>query len=160
VIEKTFANKLRVRVCAIIVSDNSLLLLKHNSPTKNEHIWLPPGGGVNFGETLESALTREAKEETGLIVQPSRLVWVHEYLEDPYHAIEFFFECSISGGMLKLGRDPEIAEKDQMLIDLKFVTPEEADEMEIYPAFLKEFVSEGCNLPGHIQHVSSKNDVL
>jgi 8-oxo-dGTP diphosphatase len=157
VIEKKFANQLRIRVCAIIVSDNSLLLLKHNSPTRKENIWLPPGGGVNFGETLESALTREAQEETGLIIQPTRLVWVHEYLEDPYHAIEFYFDCSISGGMLKLGKDPELAEKDQMLIDLKFVTPDEAGDMEIYPEFLKEFVSDGCELPGHIQHVSGTN---
>ena len=48
---------LRIRVGSIIIKDEKILLIAHK---KNNHIyWLIPGGGVNFGETLEDALKRE-----------------------------------------------------------------------------------------------------
>ncbi len=153
--ENTFSNKLRIRASAIIVSDNRLLLIKHDLPTRENPVWMPPGGGVSFGETLEDALTREVKEETGLIVQPLKLLWIHEFLEKPYHALEFYFESSISGGMLKLGRDPEIPENDQILLELKFISSQKAEELPVYPEFLNDFISSGCDLPNEIQYEKS-----
>jgi len=157
--DKTFSNSLRNRANAIIVSDNSLLLLKLNLPTREYPVWMPPGGGVNFGETLEDALVREVKEETGLVVQPLKLLWIHEFLEKPYHALEFYFECSISGGMLKLGSDPEISENDQILLDLKFISADEAKELPVYPEFLREFISDGSEiiLPDQIKYVKNES---
>jgi ADP-ribose pyrophosphatase YjhB (NUDIX family) len=37
-----------------------------------------PGGHVEFGETLAACLSREILEETGLNVEPEKLVYVHE----------------------------------------------------------------------------------
>jgi len=153
--EDIFSNKLRIRTSAIIVSDSSLLLIKHKLPTRTQPVWMPPGGGVSFGETLEDALKREVKEETGLVVQPINLLWVHEFLEKPYHALEYYFECSIAGGMLKLGRDPEIPENDQILQELKFISSQKAEELPVYPEFLNDFISSGCDLPNEIQYEKS-----
>ncbi|MDZ7756151.1 NUDIX domain-containing protein [Rhodohalobacter sp.] len=51
-----------------MIDENKLLLIELLSPVTNSCVWLPPGGEVNFGETLEEALIREFQEETGLRV--------------------------------------------------------------------------------------------
>ena len=61
---------------AIISKDNSLLFLRRqNSPAKGQ--WWFPGGRIRKGETLEEALYREVKEETGLEVIKSKLINVY-----------------------------------------------------------------------------------
>ncbi|MCC5941626.1 MAG: NUDIX domain-containing protein [Balneolaceae bacterium] len=154
-----YKNKLRNRACAVIVSNDWILLAKHNSPTKKVPIWMPPGGGIEFGEPIKDALIREVKEETGLIVEPTRLLWVHEFLEDPFHAIEFYFECSIAGGGLKLGADPEHSSDNQILLDLKFIPFNNTDSFPIYPEFLKESCKNGGKLPDKIVHVITSPEV-
>lgn len=50
-----------------------LLIKRKNSP----HGWALPGGFVDYGETVEEAAVREAKEETGLDVLLTRLLGVY-----------------------------------------------------------------------------------
>jgi 8-oxo-dGTP diphosphatase len=148
-----YSNQLRIRTGAIIISNDWILLVKHNAPTRDHPIWMPPGGGVQYGETTSEGLIREVKEETGLIVTPQRLLWVHEFLEEPYHAIEFYYECSISGGTLKMGRDPERGPGHQILMDLKFLSFSEALELDVYPKFLKQCCENNGELPDPVTHL-------
>lgn len=100
-----------------------------------------------IGETIETALAREVHEETGLKIAPLRLLWIHEFLELPYHAVEFYFECSIMGGMLRLGKDPELGEDEQSLLEVKFVSPDDAESYAICPDFLRDYFSNESKLP-------------
>jgi ADP-ribose pyrophosphatase YjhB (NUDIX family) len=54
----------RIRVSAILRWRGRILLLRHEKA--DGEVWLLPGGGVQAGENLVRALTRELWEETGL----------------------------------------------------------------------------------------------
>lgn len=108
-----------------------------------------------MGETLETALTREVLEETGLKVLPEKLLWIHEFLEIPYHAIEFYFECSIVGGMLKLGSDPEISKDEQALLEVKFVSSDELATLPVFPEFLKNIFDGEHRMPDKVVRIVS-----
>lgn len=49
----------------IEISENIVLIKRKNPP----YGWALPGGFVDYGESYETAATREAEEETGLIVR-------------------------------------------------------------------------------------------
>jgi mutator protein MutT len=62
-----------VSVGAVIVDRGRVLLVRRaHEPLKGE--WSLPGGGVEIGETLEAALVREVREETGMRVSVGPVV--------------------------------------------------------------------------------------
>jgi ADP-ribose pyrophosphatase YjhB (NUDIX family) len=67
----------------IIESDDGIILIKRKNPPDG---WALPGGFVEYGESIESASIREAREETGLDVELVRQF--HTYSapkRDPRH---------------------------------------------------------------------------
>jgi len=58
----------RPSVYGIIIQDDKILL------SKQWDGYDFPGGGVELGETIKNALTREIKEETGLIVKVGKII--------------------------------------------------------------------------------------
>ena len=62
-----------VGIGAVIIKDGKIALIKRgNEPSKGK--WTIPGGLVELGETLETAVIRETKEETCLDVKNPRLI--------------------------------------------------------------------------------------
>ncbi len=133
-----FEGKVRVRVCGIVVRDSKILMVNIKSPTRENSFWMPPGGGVEFSESLETALKREMLEETGLKVNSSRLLYISEYLKGGWHAIEFYFLCDNYEGEAKLGNDPELNDAEQMIKELKWFSAEEAATAELFPGFIEK----------------------
>ncbi len=133
-----FANKLRVRVCGLLIDDDKILLAQIHSPITDQLVWMPPGGGLTFGESMKDCLKREFKEETNLSVEPGALVHVNELLKKSYHAVECFFEVKKTSGAEKLGKDPELSWDRQMLRDLKWVSIDELSEINFAPVSLVE----------------------
>lgn len=131
-----FSGKVRVRANGIVFKDDKLVLVQIKSPTQNSLFWMPPGGGVQFGEPLKEAVRREVKEETTLDVAVGDLWYVTEYLKGNWHAIEFYYHCQILSGEIQLGSDPELEE--QMLQKVDLFTLEEARKLVIKPSFLLE----------------------
>jgi 8-oxo-dGTP diphosphatase len=75
---------------------NGIVLIERKNPP---HGWALPGGFVDYGETLEHAAVREAREETGLEVRLLRQF--HTYSDparDPrQHTISTVFEAESEG---------------------------------------------------------------
>lgn len=99
--------KVRVRVCGVCFHQNKILLVKQISLPHVSYLWIPPGGGVEYGETLQEALKREFSEETTLEVEVGDLLFVQQFIQAPLHAIEFFFEVKVVKGEIKEAYYPE-----------------------------------------------------
>ncbi len=82
--------------------DGVLLVERGREPLKG--YWSLPGGVLEVGETLERAVVREVKEETGLDVVPVSVVEVFERLildqcgRPEYHYVLIDFLCRARAG--------------------------------------------------------------
>ena len=103
-----YGNQLRLRVCGICVQSGRVLLINHSGMNESGEFWSPPGGGLEFGESIEDCLKREFLEETNTIISVGRFLTVREFLKPPIHAIELYYEVKIESGNIKKGFDPEM----------------------------------------------------
>ncbi len=87
---------MRIRVTGIMIEKGSILLL--NQDVDAARTWSLPGGKVEENETLENALVRELKEETGLKIEVQRLLYVCDYITDNAHVVHMTFQVKRTGG--------------------------------------------------------------
>jgi 8-oxo-dGTP diphosphatase len=80
----------------IEVSDRGIVLIERKNPP---HGWALPGGFVDYGESLETAAVREAKEETSLDVKLTEQFYTYS---DPrrdarHHTVSTVFIATAAG---------------------------------------------------------------
>lgn len=98
-----------VGVGGVVVQDGRALLIRRGKePLKGR--WVIPGGTVEWGEPLSSALVREMEEETGLIVRPRELLIAFDRLrhrdgEVEYHYVILDYLCTWVSGSPRPGSD-------------------------------------------------------
>ncbi len=99
-----------VGVGAIIIEDSRVLLVKRAHPPLQAQ-WSIPGGVLEVGELVREAAVREAREETGLIVEPVELLGVYDRVvrdlekRVQYHYVLIDFLCRRVGGELAAASD-------------------------------------------------------
>jgi 8-oxo-dGTP diphosphatase len=108
----------------VVIYDPALgvVLIERNNPPFG---WALPGGFVDYGETLEHAAVREAKEETGLDVVLTGLVGVYSMptRDDRQHTISITYSAvARDTSLLQAGDDAGTASFFQLhsLPDLVF----------------------------------------
>jgi mutator protein MutT len=98
-----------VGVGAIIFdAEGRVFLAKRGSGARNErNRWEFPGGGVEFGETLEHALVREIEEEYGFEIEVQELLDVVDHLipDEGQHWVSPTFICRVKSGAPRI-REP------------------------------------------------------
>jgi 8-oxo-dGTP diphosphatase len=99
-----------IGVGAVIIEQERVLLVKRAHPPLQAQ-WSIPGGALEVGELVREAAVREAREETGLIVEPGELLGVYDrVLRDTaqrvqYHYVLIDFLCRRVGGELAAADD-------------------------------------------------------
>jgi 8-oxo-dGTP diphosphatase len=88
----------------IIETEKGIILIKRKNPP---HGWALPGGFVDYGESLEAAAVREAKEETSLDIQLiSQLGAYSDPSRDPrFHTVSVVFRARAVSGSLVAADD-------------------------------------------------------
>lgn len=80
-----------VGVGAVVLAQGQALLIQRGNPP-GRGLWSLPGGAVELGESLEQAVAREVREETGLEVEPGPLLGVFERrLTDAQGRLEYHY---------------------------------------------------------------------
>jgi 8-oxo-dGTP diphosphatase len=102
-----------VGVGAVVFKDAKILLVKRGkAPKKGE--WSLPGGSQKLGETLQQAVLREIKEETGLNVKIGVLLDAVDFIEHQQGKVAFHYTlidyvADYGGGTLKAASDADDA---------------------------------------------------
>ncbi len=113
--QREFPEHPLVGVGAIIVEkdrmgkDHVVLVKRSHPPIQGQ--WSIPGGVLEVGEFVRDAAIREAREETGLIVEPGELLGVYDRVlrhadgRVQYHYVLVDFLCRPVGGELQADTD-------------------------------------------------------
>ena len=124
-------NVYKVRATGVLIENNSLLLVKQKLSNNKE--WSLPGGRVEAGETLEQALIREMKEETGLDVEPIRMLYVCDVEASGNTVLHITFLTKQIGGEITL---PTNEFDENPIHDVRFIPIDELTEYGISEKFV------------------------
>ena len=100
-------DKPKVRVTGILIENGEILLVEQKVTESQDRGWSLPGGGLEFGESIEDCLIREILEETGLEVAVQELLYVCDRIQDGRHMVHLTFLLKRLGGKLTKGHEPE-----------------------------------------------------
>jgi 8-oxo-dGTP pyrophosphatase MutT (NUDIX family) len=123
----------RVAAYAVLVEGGRILLTQMSGRTRIEGLWTLPGGGIDHGEDLRDAVVREVHEETGLLIDPGRVLDVHsshftgpnsDGVVEDYHGIHVIFEATLRPE--SVGVEPHVLEANSSTAHAAWVPVEEA----------------------------------
>lgn len=118
----------RVNVVSALIYDSNENILIVKNRRGDSFYWTLPGGAVEGEETLEQAVIREVKEETGYNIEVDRLHSVREMLfeERGHHALIITFYAKIIDGEININ-DP-----DNDIVEVRWANSENVKEFMPY----------------------------
>ncbi|KAJ5069772.1 8-oxo-dgdp phosphatase nudt18 [Anaeramoeba ignava] len=109
----------------IIVENNKLLMIQE-SKRECYKSWYVPAGKIEVGETILEGAIREAKEESGLIIEPEEIFHVEHIPRSHIEWIGFCVTGKVIGGKLKTKK-----EKDEHSIKAEWVDLDKIKEKKL-----------------------------
>jgi len=91
-----------IGVHLMMISNARILLLRRSNTGFADGQWQVPGGGLELGESLTAAITREAKEEVGTLIAEHDLTFAHACQHrdpDGLDRLGMFFATSVWNGI-------------------------------------------------------------
>ncbi|MDD3460188.1 ADP-ribose pyrophosphatase [Mesotoga sp. SC_NapDC2] len=150
-------NTHRISVRALVIKDESVLLVRHEHRDRPP-FWCFPGGLVEPGEDLFTAIKREIREETYLEVFPKSVVALQEFKRESL--LEVIFSCDYVSGRTNLGSDPDNSGVPT-LVEVKWVEIGEIEKYRVLPIWLSSRLKTEWNSLSSIQlyEVASKHQL-
>ena len=104
----TSQNRPKVGIGVLLYNTQGQLLLGKRKGAHGEDSWGPPGGHLEFGETLEVCAARELLEETGVSAHAFTFRGLtNDVFEDAgKHYISIFMEASLPESQSPTNREP------------------------------------------------------
>ena len=108
--KRSYPSKPAFGVGAVIIESGKVLLVRRGQPPLDGR-WTLPGGLLELGETIEHAVVREVKEETGWSVRVLKELTLFDFIEKDdagrirYHYVLADFLCEYLEGELAAGSD-------------------------------------------------------
>ncbi len=97
-------------VAALVPNQDGQLLLVKRAVEPAKGAWCLPGGFIEIDESIEEAVLRELKEETGIEGEIGKLVDFFSQRSPLYSALLIFgYRVTMLGGVLQAGDDAEEA---------------------------------------------------
>jgi len=90
---------MKIRITAILIEEEKILLIEQDVSSQRKYSL--PGGTLEEDETIYECLKREIKEETGLEIEPSRLLYICDRIMPEMHVLHITFEVKRIGGQLR-----------------------------------------------------------
>ena len=115
-------------------TDGNIFLMKSH---KWNDRYVIPGGHIELGESMEEALKRELKEETGMDIFDIEYICFHEFIYGPgfwkkRHFIFFNFSCKTSATQVRLNDEAQeyvwVNLKDALELDVEVYTRKTIEE--------------------------------
>src|SRR5574340_1541888 len=141
---KTESGRFNLRVCAIIIQDQKILMVKN----ARDPYYYSVGGRVHLHESMDQSILREVFEETGVPFEINNLGFIHEnfFIMKPsgetYHELSIFY---FMNPVENLSMVCKSFTEEGIEEELEWIPLAEKDKFKIYPRF---FVTEPLQ-PNH-----------
>lgn len=141
-----------IRVTAICIKDNQILLVKEPVQGSNRG-WSLPGGKVEEFEQIDRAIIREVQEETGITISPKGLIYISEKIFPDKHIVHILFETEYKSGVA--GENQSLTETEK-IESAEFVPVTELETKGFSKIFV-EIVKN--NFPNRGSYVGDKSNI-
>lgn len=124
----------RISAGAIVEREERLLLV-HHKKAGHYDFWVSPGGGVKGEESLHEAAVREVREEAGLNISASRLLYIEEFFNPECRYLKFWFAGHYVGGEIDINHPEARAEH---IVDAAWFRQDELAGKRVFPTIITE----------------------
>lgn len=114
----------KIRCRGVIIDQSELLVVEH---VRKEGCLALPGGHLDWGEDVKSALSRELVEELGVIPVIGPLLYIHTFVQESgVQTVEFIFRVENSSDYRNIGAVRTHAHE---LAKISWVSPHEVETL-------------------------------